>query len=113
MKQKRGFQVRYEKKREPPRALQVFQRIPPGRKNIPLDIHPERQDEINDQRRPHSEERDVDKPGPDTGSGYTHSLTDRCTHSENLPLDEVLESVHVANLKKIVKIYPIKSGRRT
>ena len=93
-------------------CLQVFQWIPPGRKNIPLDIHPERQDEINDQRRPHSEERDVDKPGPDTGSGYTHSLTDRCTHSENLPLDEVLESVHVANLKKIDKISPIKSVRR-
>jgi hypothetical protein len=93
--------------------LQIFQWIPPGRKNIPLDIHPERQDEINNQRRPHSEERDVDKPGPDTGSGYTHSLTDRRTHSENLPLDEVLESVHVANLKKIVKISPIKSGRRT
>ena len=94
-------------------GLQPFQRIPSAQEYVPLHIHPERQDEINDQRRPHSEERDVDKPGPDTGSGYTHSLTDRCTHSENLPLDEVLESVHVANLKKIVKIYPIKSGRRT
>ena len=93
-----GFRVRQP---DPSLSLKVFDRIPARRQNIAFDIHPESQDKIDDQWRAHSEKRDVNKPGPDTGSGYAHSLSDRRTHSENLPLDEVLESVHVANLKKI------------
>ena len=83
--------------------LQIFQRITPGREDISFDVHPEREDEINDQGRTHGEKGDIDEPGSDTGSGYSHSLTDRRTHSENLPLDEVLESVHRAKLYKNAK----------
>jgi hypothetical protein len=97
--------VRYEKyyprlplKMGIPTQLQVFKWVPACGKDIPLDIHPKGQDEINDERRAHGEERDVNEPGPDTGSGYTHSLTDRRTHSKNLPLDEVFKLFHKAKL---------------
>ena len=47
----------------------------------------------------------VDKPGTDSGSGYTHSLTDCRTYPKYLPLDEVLESVHTSNLKYFAKTH--------
>ena len=81
--------------------LQVFERVPAGRKDIALDIHPKSKDEIYDERWSHGEERDVDEPGPDTGGGYTHSLTYCRAHSKNLPLDEVFKLVHKAKLAMI------------
>jgi hypothetical protein len=90
--------------------LQIFQRITPGRQNISFDVHPKGEDKIDDQGGTHGEKGDIDEPGPDAGSGYTHSITDRSAHSENLPLDEVLESVHTSNLKKIANTFCIKNG---
>jgi len=86
---------------------QIFEWISTGRKDITLDIHPECKDEVDNKRRTHGEKGNINKPGTDTGSGDTHSFTNCCTHTENLPLDEVLESVHASNLKKINKTYPI------
>ena len=82
--------------------LQVFERVTPGRQDISFDVHPEGEDEIDDQWGTHGQKGNVDEPGPDTGSSYSHSLTDRRTHSEYLPLDEVFESVHASNLYKNV-----------
>ena len=83
------------------KSLQVFKRIPACRKDVALDIHPKCKDEINDERWAHGEEWDVNEPGPDTGSGDTHSLADRCAHSKNLPLDEVFKLVHTSKLVRI------------
>jgi hypothetical protein len=87
---------------------EILQRVSSGRKNISFDIHPKSQDKIDNQRGTHREKRDVDEPGPDTGSGYAHPLTDRRTHSEYLPLDEVLQSVHASKIKKFNKTPYIK-----
>jgi hypothetical protein len=81
-----------------PTYLQVFERVPAGGKDVALDIHPKGKDEINDERRAHSEEGDVNEPGTDTGGGYAHPFTDRCTHSKNLPLDEMLKLFHRSKL---------------
>ncbi len=78
--------------------LQIFKRIPPGGQNIPFNVHPESENKIDNERRAHRDEGDIDKPGTDTGSSNTHSLTYRRAHSEYLPLNEVLQSVHGTNL---------------
>jgi hypothetical protein len=77
-----------------PTGSQVSEGIPAGRKDVTLDIHPKGEDEIDDERRTHSEEGDVNEPGPDTGSGYTHPLAYCRTHSKNLPFDEVFKLFH-------------------
>ena len=87
------------------RILQIFQRVSPGRQDISLYIHPKRKDEVNNKRRAHGKEGNIDEPGADSGSGYTHSLTDCRTHPKYLPLDEVLESVHTANLEIFPKTH--------
>jgi hypothetical protein len=81
-----------------PTRLQVPEGIAAGGKDITLDIHPKGEDEINDERRTHGQERDVNEPGPDAGSGYAHPFTYCRTHSKNLPLDEVFKLVHKAKL---------------
>jgi hypothetical protein len=80
--------------------LKIFHGVSARRKNIPFDVHPEGQDKINDQRRTHRQKRDIDEPGPDPGGGNAHPLPDGRTHPECLPFDEMLQSVHTANLKK-------------
>ena len=82
----------------PTRLSEIFQRITPRRQDIPLYVHPEGKDEVDNEGRAHGEEGDVDEPGPDTRSGDTHSFTNCCAHPEHLPLDEVFQSVHRANL---------------
>ncbi|HEY6902541.1 MAG TPA: hypothetical protein VI233_17910 [Puia sp.] len=82
-------------------VLQIFEGVSAGRQDVPLDIHPKGKDKVNYQRGTHCKKRNVDKPGPDTGSGDTHPFTNCRTHSKHLPLDEVLESIHGTNLKKI------------
>jgi hypothetical protein len=81
-----------------PAPSQVSEGVPAGGEDVTFYIHPKGKDEIDDERRAHGEERDVNEPGPDTGSGYTHPLTYRRTHSENLPLDEGFKLVHKAKL---------------
>jgi hypothetical protein len=78
----------------------IFQGVPAGRQDISFYIHPESEDKINDKRRPHRKKGDVDKPGPDPGSGNAHSFSNGCTNTKHLPFDKVLQSVHIANIKK-------------
>ena len=81
--------------------LEVFQRVSAGRQDIPFDIHPEGEDKVDNKRRTHRQEGDINKPGPDTRSGDTHPVTDGRAYAKYLPFNEVLQSIHSANLKKI------------
>jgi hypothetical protein len=78
-----------------------FKRISFSRHDISLDIHPEGEYKINDQRRAHGEERDINKPGSYPGCSNSQTVTDGRTYSEHLPFNESLYSVHGCNLKKI------------
>ena len=78
----------------------IFQGVPAGRQDISFYIHPESKDKINDKRRPHRKKGDVDKPGPDPGSGNAHSFTDSSTDTECMPFDELLHFIHNAKLKQ-------------
>lgn len=86
-----------------PDRLQIFHGVPARGKNIALDVHPEGQDKINNERTAHGQKGDVYKPGPDPGSGDPHPFSDGCTYPEHLPFDEILQSVHTANLKNFDK----------
>jgi hypothetical protein len=77
-----------------PTRLEIPEGVSAGGKDVALDIHPKGKDEIDDERRTHGEKGDVNEPGTDTGSGYTHPLTYCRTHSKNLPLDEVFQLFH-------------------
>jgi hypothetical protein len=88
------------------KCSKIFQGVPARGQDIPFYIHPESKDKINDQRRPHRKERDIDKPGPDPGGGNTHSFSNGCTYTKHLPFDKVFESVHIANIKKNDKTIP-------
>jgi hypothetical protein len=50
--------------------------------NIPFDIHPEGQHEINNQGGTHRKKGNIDKPGAYSGSGDSQTLPDCRTHSE-------------------------------
>ena len=78
----------------------IFNRVSTRRENITFDIHPKGEDEINDERRAHRNKRNVNKPGPDPRRGDTHFVADSRTYPKDLPFNEVLQSVHNANLKK-------------
>lgn len=97
------FRTREKSLYPPDVSSEIFHRITAGRKNITLNIHPERQNKINDERRPHREKGNVNKPGSDPGSGNTHPVPDRCAYTKYLPFDEVLQSVHTTKLEKIDK----------
>ena len=74
-----------------------FEGIPFGSCDVSFDIHPESQDEIDNQRRTHGEKGNINKPGPDAGSGNAQSFAYGGTYAEYLPLNELLHPVHAAN----------------
>jgi len=53
----------------------VPQRISPAGKDIILDIDPESEDHVDNDRRAHGKEGYVDKPHPDPGTGDTQFFT--------------------------------------
>jgi hypothetical protein len=62
----------------------VPQRIPLADPDIPAQIHPESGNKIEDNRRAHGEETDVDKILANGGSGHLHFLTDIGTHPKQI-----------------------------
>ena len=81
--------------------LQIPQRISPRIQNIPFDIHPKCNEEINDNGRSHRKEGDINKILADGGSGDTHFLTNGCANTEYMPLDKMLEAFHTAKIDRI------------
>jgi hypothetical protein len=63
-----------------------------------LHIHPECQENINDHRRPHGEEGNINKIFSDGECGNTQYFTYPGTNPENLPFDKIFEPVHISNL---------------
>ena len=82
-------------------SLQVPQRVPPRIQNIPFDIHPECNEEINDDRRAHRKEGYINKIFANGGSGDAHSLANGCANAEYMPLDKMFEPLHNAKIDRI------------
>ena len=78
--------------------LEVSQRISSHGQNIPLDVHPERQNEIDDQGRAKGKKGDINKPGADARWCNSNFITDGRTYPKEFPLDEVFQFIHYAKL---------------
>jgi hypothetical protein len=78
-----------------------FEWISLGRHDIAFDIHPKGKDEVNDQRGAHGQEGNIYKPCSYPGGRNAQTFANGSAHTEYLPLNELLHSVHTCNLKKI------------
>jgi hypothetical protein len=63
-----------------------------------LYIHPESEEYINDQGRPHCQEGNVDKILANGSSGNAQHLSYPRTNPKYFPLDKVLDLIHATNL---------------
>jgi hypothetical protein len=80
-------------------TLMVPDGIALERLNIPLHVHPEGEDKIDDQGRAHGEKRDIHKPVPDATGGNSQVLADGGAHPKKMPLDDMPELIHFTKLK--------------
>ena len=81
------------------KCLQVPERIPSCTEYVFLNIHPESQNHIYNNRGAHSQKRNIDKPHPDPAGCNTDFIADSGTNSKSTPFYKFLETIHKANLK--------------
>lgn len=81
-------------------TLKVPQGVSPSIEYIVLNIDPKGKKKINDDRRPHGEERNIDKVLANGGCSNTHPFANNRAYPKNMPLNKVLYLVHTANLNK-------------
>jgi len=79
-------------------CLEVSQGISSYRKNVPLNVHPECEDEINNQGRAKGKKGNINKPGADARWCNTQLITDGRTYPKEFPLYEVFQFIHTAKL---------------
>jgi len=85
--------------------LQIPHRIAPCIQDISLDIHPESNEKINDHRRPHRQEGDVNKIFTDSTGGDAHFFANGGANTEYMPFYKLFEAVHNANVNKFSENY--------
>jgi hypothetical protein len=73
--------------------LQPPERIAATEEDVAFHIHPEGKDHINNDGRTEREERNIEKPKPDTGRGYTNTLANGTAYAECFPFDKILKVV--------------------
>jgi len=74
--------------------LPVPQRISSAGQYIIFDIDPESEDHIDDNRRTHGEEGNIDKPHPDPGAGNTQFFTNGGTNTKCPQLKKFSDFLH-------------------
>lgn len=79
---------------QPINKLPVFDRVSLTRQYIVLDIDPECEDHIQDDRRAHGKEGDIDKPHPYTGRGNTQFFANGCTNAKGTHFEELSDLLH-------------------
>jgi len=69
---------------------------------VPSDIEPESEHEINNQWRSQCDKGKVHKVEPDSRAGYTHFLAYIATHSEGVSLNIISDCVyHNINIRRV------------
>jgi hypothetical protein len=86
----------------------IFQGVTAQRQDVPFNIHPKRQNEINNKRRTHGKKGYVDKPGTNAGCGNAQPFADSGTYAKSLPFYKVPEPVHTSKLKHSTKCASIQ-----
>jgi hypothetical protein len=83
----------------------IFQGVTAQGRDIPFNIHPERQNKINNKRGTHCQERNIHEPGTNARRSDAQSFSDSGAHAKSLPFDKVPESIHASKLKQYTKMY--------
>jgi hypothetical protein len=83
--------------------LQVIPGISSRSSNVIAHISPKSQNEINNNRRSHRQQRSINKVQPDPAGGNTHPVADGRTNAKGIPFNKAFEFVHYAKLKNIVQ----------
>jgi hypothetical protein len=86
------------------KVLLIFQGVTAKRPDVPFNIHPKNQNEINNKRRTHGKKGYVDKPGSNTGCGNAQPFANRGAYAKSLPFYKVPEPVHATKLNYSAKI---------
>ncbi len=81
--------------------LKVPQRVSPGIQNVSFNIHPKSNEKIYNDRRPHRDERNINKIFSDNRCSYSKAFTYCSANTEYMPFDKMLEIFHNANLHVI------------
>ena len=66
------------------KKLFVPQRIPLAKKNIALNVHPEKDNKVDDDRRAKGEKGEVDKIEPDPGTGNVELFAEVTANAKSL-----------------------------
>ena len=74
--------------------LKISQRIPSRIQNIPFNIQPEGDEQINDERGAHGNEADVNEIFADGGGGDAHAFADGGAYAEDMPFYKLLKPIH-------------------
>jgi len=67
----------------------VFIGISPEREDISLDIHNKGHNEVQNKRRSHGKERNINKPESDAAGGNTKPVTQSSANTKKVPLNKV------------------------
>jgi hypothetical protein len=86
------------------KVLLIFQGVTAQRKDVPFNIHPKRQNEINNKRRTHSQKGYIHKPGTNAGCSDAQPFANSGTNAKCLPFYKVSEPVHGSKLKHKTKL---------
>lgn len=78
--------------------LEILHRIASAIQNIPFNIHPKSDEYVDNNGRPHGDERNVNKIFSDNRSGDPKAFSNCSTNAKYMPFDKMLEIFHTANL---------------
>ena len=73
--------------------LRTIQRVSSRIKNISPNIHPECNEKINNERRAHGEERDINEIFSNGAGGNAHLFTYGCANPEHMPFNKMFETI--------------------
>ena len=79
--------------------LKVPEWVAPCIQYVPLYIHPESNEKINNYRRAHCHKRNVDKIFTDNRSGNAHPFANGSANAKYMPFYKMFETVHAVNIK--------------
>ena len=76
----------------------VPNRISPGAGDVIFNIHPKRNEEINDDGWTHREKGNINEIFPDCWWGHSHFFTKVGANAEDMPFNKMPEAIHGAKL---------------
>lgn len=80
---------------------EITQWIAPGVEDVSFNVHPKSDKKINDHRRSHGEERDIDEVFADGRGSDTHFFAYSAAHPKYMPFYKMFKTLHAVKIKKL------------